>query len=565
MHSSLHKIQDIVIRYAIFFILAYALLIRVVGIDFGLPYLYSPDEPIWVKASMRILSGSLNPNWYGAGTFIIYLLAILYAIILAIYFVCSFLIGNTHTLSEFKQMILQILQSDPTLFYLPGRLLMLSFAVISIYLVYIISKKLYNEQIGILASFCLAISPLHITHSRIIRPDITTTMLVLFSIYFLISFFDQRDQYKWLVLSSLFAGFSIAAKYTSGIIVVPILIYSLICDIGRAEPQKQQSPEKNNRIVFRQNKAKASLLTYLFDFIRIKTCLSRALLFIFIGYFVFAPFTIIKYHELIKAIVFEARGTHLGHERLAGIQNHIWYLKNTFRYSVGGVFFELFAAIGLLFVFFKKPRDRQLLFISFPILFFLIIGCAKLRWSRWLIPVLPFEAILFGIGLYYSYQYLCKNRIIQRFRPQIVGIFLIALIAASYPTLKHNAKDAERLTKTDTRTLAKDWVEKYLPLGSTIAYEHYSPHLHIRPKRKFNLINTNWKKIVSKPISTYKKMSVDYIIITSSFKDRFYKEPTKYPLQISRYEELKSIASLVKIFDNKNNPGEVIEIYKLKS
>ena len=242
---------------------------------------------------------------------------------------------------------------------------------------------------------------------------------------------------------------------------------------------------------------------------------------------VFAPFTIIKYHELIKAIVFEARGTHLGHERLAGIQNHIWYLKNTFRYSVGGVFFELFAAIGLLFVFFKKPRDRQLLFISFPILFFLIIGCAKLRWSRWLIPVLPFEAIFFGIGFYYSYQYLCKNRIIQRFRPQIVGIFLIALIAASYPTLKHNAKDAERLTKTDTRTLAKDWVEKYLPLGSTIAYEHYSPHLHIRPKRKFNLINTNWKKIVSKPISTYKKMSVDYIIITSSFKDRFYKEPTK--------------------------------------
>jgi len=565
MHSSLHKIQDIVIRYAIFFILAYALLIRLVGIDFGFPYLYNPDEHFWVNASIRVLQGNLNPNWYGAGLFIIYSLAILYAIILAIYFVYSFLIGNTHTLSEFKQMILQILQSDPTLFYLPGRLLMLSFAVISIYLVYVISKKLYNEQVGILSSFCLAISPLHIKHSRFIRPDITTTMLVLFSIFFLIYFVDQRDQYKWLFLSSLFAGFSIAAKYTSGIIVIPILICSVICDIGQTEPQKQQSSEKNKHIVFQQNKAKVSLLTYLFDFIKRRTYLSKALLFIFIGYFVFAPFTIIKYRELAKAIACEARGTHLGHERLAGIQNHIWYLKNTLRYGVGGAFFELFAAIGFLFVFLKKPRSRQLLFISFPIIFFLIIGCAKLRWSRWLIPVLPFEAILFGIGLYYSYQYLCKNTIIQRCRPQIVGIFLIALIASSYPTLKHNTKDAERLTKTDTRTLAKHWVEKYLPPGSTIAYEHYSPHLHIRPKRKFNLINTDWETIISKPISTYKKMSVDYIIITNWFKYRFYKEPSKYPLPISRYEELKSKASLVKIFDNKNIPGPVIEIYKLKS
>ena len=94
-----YKIHDIVIKYAIFLIITYAFIIRVVGIDFGLPYLYNHDEPLFVNASQNILGGSLNPNWYGAGTSIIYLLAVLYSIILGIYFVYSFLIGNTQTLS----------------------------------------------------------------------------------------------------------------------------------------------------------------------------------------------------------------------------------------------------------------------------------------------------------------------------------------------------------------------------------------------------------------------------------------------------------------------------------
>jgi hypothetical protein len=57
---------------------------------------------------------------------------------------------------------------------------------------------------------------------------------------------------------------------------------------------------------------------------------------------------------------------------------------------------------------------------------------------------------------------------------------------------------------------------------------------------------------------------VDYIIITDSFKSRYYNEPEKYPVEISRYEELKNNAKLIKIFNNTENPGPIIEIYHLK-
>ena len=73
-----------------------------------------------------------------------------------------------------------------------------------------------------------------------------------------------------------------------------------------------------------------------------------------------------------------------------------------------------------------------------------------------------------------------------------------------------------------------------------------------------------WKNIVSKPLSYYKNQSVDYIIITSFLKRRYYNEPDKYAKQISRYEELKNKTELIKVFDYEENPGPKIWIYRLK-
>ena len=70
--------------------------------------------------------------------------------------------------------------------------------------------------------------------------------------------------------------------------------------------------------------------------------------------------------------------------------------------------------------------------------------------------------------------------------------------------------------------------------------------------------------IASRPLSYYEDRSVNYIIISSLFKNDFYSEPDKYAKQICRYEELKKKADLIKIFDNKENPGDVIEVYRLK-
>lgn len=519
----------------------FAFMIRFNGLNFGLPYLYLPDELNVMNSVMHMLAtGDLNPHRFThPNSFVMYLLAILYAIILAVYLIYCFLLGYTHNLIDLKQLV----RNNPIFFYFIGRLLMVFFAVITIYLVYLIAKKLFNRSVGILASFCLAIAPLHIKHARFIRPDITTTMLVMFSIYFLLEYFEQNKNTKLLVLSSLFAGFSIATKYVSGIIIFPILIYCLIKD----------AKEKN-------------LLTvkYVTDSFKIKTSLSRALLFIFLGFFIFAPFVILDFHHSIRDMAHMARGKHLGHERLPGIQNHIWYLKNALQKGISGLFFEIFAGLGLCLILFKKSFKKYL-FLSFPIIFYIImVGFGKLRWDRWLIPILPFEAILFGVGFYFSYKYFIQRKPFQVFKPVIFLLFAIILVLASFPTIIKDVNQGIKLSKTDTRTIAKEWIEKNIPSGCKIAYECYAPHLHIKPNRNFVLMNRGWKKIASKPLSYYKNQSVDYIIITSSVKRKFYNEPDKYAKEIYRYEELKNKTELIKVFDYKENPGPKIWIYRLK-
>ena len=57
--------------------------LRVWGLDYGLPHLYDPDEPVFVEHALQILqTGDWNPHWFGhPGTTTIYMNAILYRII----------------------------------------------------------------------------------------------------------------------------------------------------------------------------------------------------------------------------------------------------------------------------------------------------------------------------------------------------------------------------------------------------------------------------------------------------------------------------------------------------
>lgn len=530
---------------AICFILILGFVLRFIGLDFGLPYLYEYDEHYAWNALYMNHSGDFNPHWFGhPGSFLMYSLAALFALITAVYFYFCFLSGRVHSVEEFDLFIknspLFYFGDNPVLFFFSARLLQVSFALTTIYLVYLSAKRVFNKQVGLLAAFCLSIAPLHIEFSRIIRTDMSATMLIMFTVYFLIRAFEGKADKKFLILASLFAGFAMSSRYIAAIVAFPILVYCVTFDYQAGALLKPK---------------------YILDCLKFKTNLSKVLLFIFIGFFLFAPFVILDFGNVMKDVKFELRGTQLGVERLPGIQNHLWYFKNAFKDGIGGVFFEVFAALGLSLVLLRK-QTKKYLFLLFPIVFFLIIGCGKLKWSRWAIPVLPFEAVLFGVGFFGTYEFLMRMEVLRKFKVVTISLFALALIFASYPTVASDVKEGVRLSRTDSRTLAKHWAEENLPDGSIIAYEHFAPHLAVKPKRNFTILDFKWYSIVSKPLSFYLDNQVDYIIITDYFKQK-YNEPKRFAVEIARYEDLKNKTELLKVFNYQDNPGPVIEIYKL--
>jgi hypothetical protein len=93
-------------------ILLSGILLRLYGINFGLPYLYNPDEPDFVSPAVKILANrDLNPHWFGLpGTTTIYMLAALHAAIFGVGYGFGIFAGP----EDFQTLFFQ----NPTIFYL---------------------------------------------------------------------------------------------------------------------------------------------------------------------------------------------------------------------------------------------------------------------------------------------------------------------------------------------------------------------------------------------------------------------------------------------------------------
>lgn len=102
------------------------------------------------------------------------------------------------------------------------RLLSLIFGTFSIAIIYKIGKELADEKVGIISSFLLALSPLHIWYSQKITPYTTLTLFSMLSLYFFIVFL-KNDK---LIFGLAYIIFNILSIYTH-----PIAFLTLLAEI----------------------------------------------------------------------------------------------------------------------------------------------------------------------------------------------------------------------------------------------------------------------------------------------------------------------------------------------
>ena len=536
---NLHKLMlhNNYIPIMIFIIMLIAFFVRLNGINFGLPYLYDPDEHLFVDRSLQMIDqSSIDPNWFGVpASLTMYVLAITYILL----FLVGWMVGDYQTMQEF----LQQYQHDPTIFYLSGRIGIVIFAVFSVLLVYLIARRMFDQRVGLIAALLLAVNPIHVEISRLIRPDIQMTFFILLVFWFSLNILSQRKTRDY-VLAGFFLGIGIMSKYPAAV-AVSIIIFAHFVTV------------KN-----------------IFG-IRSHTKLVISGLSCFLGIFASSPLFFFSPGLVYVGLSVEARPTHLSGTGGGLLVDFFFYIDLITRYEL--IIGTLFLVIGVILLFRSKKKDAIILII-FPFLFIIAISALSLRWHRWVIPSIPFLLMITAYGLIETTDFIVNkiNKYVAFF------VVIITIIATIAPITYSVLLTGNALVSPDTRDIGRDWMLANLPINSSILIEEYSPPI---PFGYFNFyggyendltlleldesdkFKVNWvigwhigKINADRVVSS----EVEYFILTSVY-ERYILEPEQYPKEIENYETLLENGEL--IYEIKPIPGfrsgPPISVYKL--
>ncbi|MEW5868247.1 MAG: glycosyltransferase family 39 protein [Chloroflexota bacterium] len=526
-------------RWQIGLILILGLLLRLGGIQHGLPYVYDPDEPIFMwYAEQIVVNKDLNPHWFGhPGSTTIYLLAILYASI----FIIGYLAGNFQTTWDLRLFCDQ----DPTLIYLLSRGTMLVFGVVTVLLVFLLARRLFSHNTALLAAGILAITPLHVHYSKFVRTDIQATFWVVLAFWFCLNIVEKGCWRDYLLAGAM-TGIATATKYPAALIFASIIIAHLL--IRNWDPSHQ-----------------------------IKLISSG--LASFAAMFASSPYLFLDYRTTLSNISDEIIFHPLAAERNTQFfKNLVWYLQVPLAKSFTWIGLILIGT-GIILCFRQRQKSGYLL-ASFPIIFLLFISSNKLYWERWVIIALPFLSTLLAYAATETVQWIS-----QRWRSMPSGwVYAAWLLIIIIPLFVSSLKDSVTLATPDTRTLAAEWILNNIPPGSNLAVEWYSPSL---PKEAFNYfyINDLGNLVRFDPQNYYKKLYTPYgklgdindlqsiqdqdiaFIVMSNLYDRYLLTPKSHPEIIEKYEAIMELGKLV--FSARPEPwktqGVTIRIYQVKT
>jgi len=409
----------------IYGILFFAAVLRLWGVQFGLPYLYHADEPIIVNHALAYGTFDFHPYFFKIPPLTSYLLFFVYGI----YYVALRLFGVLQSSDEFFDLFL----SDPTSFYLMGRIVLGVFlAVLTIYMLYRLVKKFFSLETGVLAAFFLSALFIHVRNSHFIYTDMLLLLVLVSSFYPILNILEKGERKDYLLFAVLF-GTAVATKYNGVFLFIPFLLAHFI---------KQRVDLKS---VFSFN-------LILVGVISIAT------------FFLLSPFSLIDYKFFFNDIFGET-----GAGRWLGFTGAVHHLKHSLYGGVGAPFFIL-SFVAMLFLLFKKQTKLWVIFI-FLISYYTVIALFGQPHDRYVLPLIPFLCILvsdFMIGF--------KNK----FRVSRT-VFCLLIFLVILPSIAKVVLSNQIFVRDDVRTEAKQWVESNVEPGSKIALgtSFFMPRLNL--------------------------------------------------------------------------------------
>ena len=465
-------------------ILVFALWIRLTGIYGSLPFVYNPDEPAFLEPAVRMIkNGELNPHWFQhPGSTIIYLNAL---------FICAVGIF-THWGWPGSHEVTRAFYADPTMVCLLARGADAVFGAAASILTYLVAARAFNSKlVGILSALTIAALPLHVRFSQITRTDVLATDFILATVYFALLICEKRETARYIIAGA-FIGLGVATKFPAA-----TSAFALVTAHVLSGPGWQRDWWK---VVLA---AGASILAA----------------------FLVSPYLFLDIQTVLHDLAIDARPTHYGNTGTGFVGNMVWYIMALYRNFgwIGAGLCLMGIAVAII--------ERRVVILVFPVVFLIFISSLSFRWERWLIPLLPFVGMFAAFGLVSAISWVG----IRSKAPNLAGAVSVGLwIALVAPmALKSFGQAAPR---TDTRTVARDWVLQNIPPQSTVMLERYTPQLPVTqfkvgtfgPDRFVEANPTRHQNFIARgfagefdPEKILARTRIDYVVLSSGSYNRF--------------------------------------------
>jgi hypothetical protein len=200
-----------------------AIVIRVIGLQYGLPAVYNPDEVAIMTRALSFGAGTLNPRNFLYPTFYFYVLFIW----VGIYVGFVWLTRRVASLDALRRLYL----TDPTGLYTAGRTLGVAAGTATVFLVYRLASRLADARTALAAAVFLAVAPLHVRDSHYVKHDVPATLAIVVAYLAMTRVWPcpraEGPRQRVSVMAGAACGVAFSTHYYCVFLVIPLLLVIL--------------------------------------------------------------------------------------------------------------------------------------------------------------------------------------------------------------------------------------------------------------------------------------------------------------------------------------------------
>jgi hypothetical protein len=403
------------------------------------------------------------------------------------------------------QLIIKTIYATLSLFYTPDTAALYPFArglsvlvgSATMLLVYLLAKQAYNQPTALLAAAFTAFTVLFIQNAHFYNLDGLFTFFMLLALFPILAV-AQHGHLKQYLLAGLLIGLTTAVRLNGLFLVGPLVVAHGYAVYNRAigntlSPQKiaftpdpspkgrgesaQHSlsrwervrvranfhplgcspdwmitPQKNKWLIFKPAAHTGLLLAFAVSLITFVILTPAVIL---------NPYKYLFYDGLVWVMLQSAGYIKSRYTLQFEGVTPLYYFSNLLYWSAGSPLLLAYV-VGAIYALVNWRRKENILFLSLLFLFIWTGAGARVKFIRYVLPVLPLLNIL-AASFFVSILAGVKNSTFLRWS---VGLWLGGVIIA---TALYALAFTNIYSRPDPRTLAGEWMQNNIPAGATIA------------------------------------------------------------------------------------------------